>query len=391
MSTSVLQNLDKVKDRIAGLAEEAEQLGKLPDESVALVKSTGLTRMLQPKEYGGLESTPGEYIEAVMAAGALGCSAAGWVGGVVGLHPWEVGVMDPRVQAEVWGSDQDSWIASPYVALGRAKPVDGGFRFSGRWTFSSGSDHADWVHLGGLILGADGEPRPGSDHHFLIPRGDFQIVPDSWDTVGLRGTGSNDIVVDDVFVPSYRALEYATVVDGTAAAAVGKGENPLYGMPWFVLFGNAVSATVVGICEGALAATVDYQRERADVFGTRITQDSFTLPSIGEAASEIRASRVQILDNVNRVYDVLVKGGTPSLALRVESRRDQVRASWRAVAAVDQLFARTGGNAIRADRPLQRLWRDAHAGLNHAVNMPGPTYQLAALSLMGFEPEGALI
>ncbi|CAM3471772.1 acyl-CoA dehydrogenase family protein [Nocardioides dubius] len=391
MSNTVIENLEKIKAQVAGLAEEAEQLGKLPDETVRLLKGSGLTRMMQPKEYGGIESTPGEYIEAVMAAGALGCSAAGWVGGVVGLHPWEVGVMDPRVQEEVWGTDQDSWIASPYVALGRAKRVDGGFRFSGRWTFSSGSDHAEWVHLGGLIEDANGEVTLGADHHFLIPRSDFQIVPDSWDTVGLRGTGSNDLIVDDVFVPEYRVLEYATVVDGTAAAKVGKADNPLYAMPWFTLFGNAVSATVVGICEGALAACVDYQRERADVFGTKITQDSFTLPSIGEAASEIRASRLQILDNVNRVYDVLAKGGTPSLALRAESRRDQVRASWRAVAAVDSLFARTGGNAIRSDKPLQRLWRDAHAGLNHAVNLPGPTYQVAALSLMGFDPEGALL
>ncbi len=390
-SVNVLENLEKVKARINELAEEGERLGQLPDETVALVKSTGLTRMMQPKEYGGLESTPVEYIEAVMAAGALGDSAAGWVGGVVGLHPWEVGVMDPRVQEEVWGTDQDTWIASPYVALGRAKRVEGGFRFSGRWTFSSGSDHAQWVHLGGLIEDENGETTPGTDHHFLIPRADFQIVPDSWDTVGLRGTGSNDIVVDDVFVPSYRVLEYATVVDGTAAAAVGKADNPLYGMPWFTLFGNAVSATVVGICEGALAATVDYQRERADVFGTRITTDAFTLPSIGEAASEIRASRLQILDNVARVYDSLVTTGSVPIELRAESRRDQVRSSWRAVAAVDSLFARTGGNAIRADKPMQRLWRDAHAGLNHAVNMPGPTYQMAALSLMGIQPEGGLL
>lgn len=391
MTTSVLENLEKIKFRIGELAEDAETLGKLPDESVQLLKGTGLTRMLQPKRYGGLEATPGEYIEAVMAAGSLGCSATGWVGGVVGLHPWEVGVMDPLVQDEVWGQDEDAWIASPYVALGRATRVDGGYRLSGRWAFSSGSDHASWVHLGGRILDENGDVTPG-DHHFLIPRGDFEIVADSWNTVGLRGTGSNDIVVEDAFVPEYRVLEYSTVVDGTAAAAVGLADNPLYAMPWFSLFGNAVSATVVGICEGALAATLDYQRERADAFGTKITEDSFTLPSIAEAASEIRASRLQILDNVNRIYDVLAKGGVPSKQLRAESRRDQVRASWRAVGAVDSLFCRTGGNAIRADKPMQRLWRDAHAGLNHAVNLPGPTYQLAAQALMGIEPpEGALI
>ncbi|PTR20233.1 alkylation response protein AidB-like acyl-CoA dehydrogenase [Rhodococcus sp. OK519] len=392
MSSAVIENIEKIKGRITDLAEEAERLGRLPDESVRLLKSTGLTRMMQPRAYGGSEAHPGEYLEAVMAAGSIGCSATGWVGGVVGLHPWEVGVMDPKAQEEVWGQDQDAWIASPYVALGRARRVDGGFVFNGHWTFSSGSDHAEWVHLGGLILGDDGEAIPGSDHHFLIPRGDFEIVDDSWNTVGLKGTGSNDIVVKDAFVPAHRALEYATVVDGTAAAAVGKGDNPLYAMPWFVLFGNAVSATVIGICEGALAATLDYQRDRANVFGTKVTQDSFTLPSIGEAASEIRASRLQVLDNVNRVYDVLDKGGVPSLSMRAEARRDQIRASWRAVAAVDQLFARTGGNALRADKPLQRLWRDAHAGLNHAVNMPGMSYQVAALAMMGIEPQpGAML
>ncbi|GAA0962586.1 acyl-CoA dehydrogenase family protein [Actinocorallia libanotica] len=385
MSHPVIERIEKISPEVTALAEEAERLGRLPEESVRLLKGTGMTRMLQPREWGGEEAHPADYIEAVMAAGAMGCSSAGWVGGVVGLHPWEVGVMDPRVQEEVWGEDRDTWIASPYVALGRARKVDGGYVFNGRWTFSSGSDHAGWVHLGGLILDDKGEPVPG-DHHFLIPRGDFQIVEDSWDVVGLKGTGSNDIVVEDAFVPEYRVLQYSTVVDGTAAAAVGRGDNPLYAMPWFSLFGNAVTATVIGICEGALAATLDYQRERANVFGTRITQDPYTLPSIAEAASEIRASRVQVLDNVNRIYDVLAKGQVPSLALRAEARRDQIRSSWRAVEAVDSLFSRTGGNAIRADKPLQRLWRDAHAGLNHAVNMPGPSYQVAALSLMGFEP-----
>lgn len=392
MNSTVIQNIEKIKDRIAALADDAETLGRLPDESVSLLKGTGLTRMLQPQEYGGGEAHPGDYLKAVMAAGALGCSATGWVGGVVGLHPWEIGVMDPQAQKEVWGKDPEAWVASPYVALGRAKPVDGGFLFSGHWTFSSGSDHAEWVHLGGLVLDDNDQPIPGSDHHFLIPRGDFVIVEGSWNTVGLRGTGSNDIVVKDAFVPTHRALEYATVVDGTAAAKVGKGDNPLYAMPWFTLFGNAVSATVIGICEGALAATIDYQRDRANAFGTRVTQDSFTLPSIGEAASEIRASRLQVLDNVNRVYDVLEKGGEPSLSMRAQVRRDQIRASWRAVAAVDQLFARSGGNALRSDKPLQRLWRDSHAGLNHAVNTPGLAYQVSALALMGIGPEkGALL
>ncbi|MBM7519330.1 acyl-CoA dehydrogenase family protein [Nocardioides nitrophenolicus] len=390
-TAEVLAGIDEVAPRLAELAPEAERLRRLPDESAALLRRTGLMRMLQPTAWGGAEAHPVDFIEATLANARSGCAAAGWVGGVVGLHPWELGVMSPQAQEDVWGQDQDTWIASPYVALGRARRVDGGFVLDGHWFFSSGSDHADWAHLGGLVVDEDGQPIPGSDHHFLVPKGDFEIVPDSWDTIGLRGSGSNDVVVRERFVPSHRVLEYATVVDGTAAAAVGKQDSPLYKMPWFVLFGNAISATVVGICEAALDATLAYQRDRSNVFGTRQSQDAFTLPSIGEAASDIRASRLQVIDNVRRVHEVLERGEVPTLAMRAEARRDQVRASWRAVAAVDQLFARAGGNSIRSDQALQRLWRDAHAGLNHAVNIPGGAYQAAALSQMGLDLEGAVL
>src|SRR5206468_1626580 len=147
-------------------AEEAERLGQLPDETVERIKATGVVRLLQPLEFGGYEAHPAEFFEGVMSISAR-CAASGWVAGVVGVHPWELGLFDQRVQQDVWGSDPDTWIASPYAPMGRARPVDGGYVFSGRWPFSSGTDHCRWVVLGGRFLNADGQPSSGG--HFVLP------------------------------------------------------------------------------------------------------------------------------------------------------------------------------------------------------------------------------
>lgn len=389
MNHDVMQRIDEISERVAAGAVEAEQIGKLPEKSERLLKETGLTRMLQPKDWGGFESDPTDFLEAVMKMGSAGCSATAWVAGVVGLHPWEVGVMDRQAQVDVWGEDQDSWIASPYVASGRARRVDGGFVLNGHWTFSSGCENSDWSHLGGLIVDDDGEVI-SKDHHFLLPASDRQVVPGTWDSAGLQGTGSKDILVTDAFVPDYRVLEFSTVVDGTAAAAQGRTE-PLYKLPWFVLFGNAVTASIIGICEAVLNEVVAYQSTRSNVFGEAIKTDPYVLPGIAEAASEIAASRLQVLHNVHEIYAAVKRGETPTTTQRAHVRRDQVRCSWRAVAAADQLMSAAGGNAMRLSNPVQRLWRDAHAGLNHAVNMPGKVYQTSALAEMGVVPEPVLL
>lgn len=389
MKQDVMRRIDEIADQLAANAEEAERIGRLPEKSERLLKDSGVTRMLQPNDWGGYEADPADFLEAVMKVSAAGCSAAGWVAGVVGLHPWEVGVMDRRAQIDVWGEDQDAWIASPYVASGRARRVEGGFILNGHWTFSSGCENSDWSHLGALIVDEDGEVI-SQDHHFLIPKSDRTIVPDSWNAAGLQGTGSKDVIVEDAFVPDYRVLEFATVVDGTAAAAQGRTE-PLYKMPWFVLFGNAVTASIIGICEALLAEVVKYQSTRSNVFGEAIKADPHVLPGIAEAASEIHASRLQVLHNVREIYTALSRGETPTTTQRAHVRRDQVRSSWRAVAAADQLVSAAGGNAMRLSNPVQRLWRDAHAGLNHAVNMPGRAYQTSALAEMGVVPEPVLL
>ncbi|GAB5903949.1 acyl-CoA dehydrogenase family protein [Mycobacteroides chelonae] len=389
MTERVIDRINDLADQLREQAWEAEKLGKLPDETAKMLRAAGPIRLLQSKGYGGYEVHPREFAETVMATAALD-PASGWICGVVGVHPWQVAFADPKVAAEMWSQDQDVWMASPYAPTGVAKPVDGGYIFNGQWQFSSGTDHCDWIILGALLGDGEGKPlMPPKMLHMILPRQDYEIVEDSWNVVGLRGTGSKDIIVRDAFVPSYRVMDGDEVIDGTAQRNAGM-TGTLYRMPWSTMFPLGISSAVIGIAEGALAAHLDYQRERVGAQGTAVKDDPYVLFAIGEAAADINAARQEILANVDKIWDIVDSGKEVSFEDRAAGRRTQVRAAWRAVMAVDQIFSRSGGNAMRLDKPLQRYWRDAHTGLAHAIHVPSTVFHASALSSLGIEPQGPL-
>ncbi|MFJ2662907.1 acyl-CoA dehydrogenase family protein [Nocardia fluminea] len=383
--TRVLDNIAAIADQLREQAPEAERLGQLPDATAQLLKTAGPIRLLQPKKYSGYEAHPREFAETVMATAALD-PASGWIAGIVGVHPWQLAFADPKVQDEVWADDHDTWMASPYAPTGIARPVDGGYIFNGRWQFSSGTDHCDWIFLGAMLGDAEGKMAlPPTMLHMILPRQDYTIVEDSWNVVGLKGTGSKDIIVKDAFVPDYRVMNGDHVIDGTAQREYGVTET-LYKMPWSTMFPLGISSAVVGIAEGALAAHLDYQRDRVGAQGTAVKDDPYVLFAIGEAAADINAARQELLANADKIFDAVDAGKEISFADRAAVRRTQVRAAWRAVSAVDQIFARSGGNAMRLDKPLQRYWRDAHVGLAHAIHVPSTVYHASAVSSLGLEP-----
>ena len=388
--TEVLDNLAAIASDIRAQADEAELLGRLPDDTAKKLKAAGPIRLLQPKRYGGYEAHPREFAETVMAAAALD-GATGWVCGIVGVHPWQLAFADPRVQEEVWGKDSDTWMASPYAPTGVAVPVDGGYVFNGRWQFSSGTDHCDWIFLGAVVGDREGKPvKPFRAMHVVLPRADYTIVEDSWDVIGLRGTGSKDVIVDGVFIPTYRTIGTEEVTEGELAAARAERTETVYKLPFWTMFPLGITSAVIGIAEGALRAHLAYQRDRVSAYGGKVREDTTTLKVIAESSTEIAASRLQLLDGISRIFDKVEAGQAVTFADRAFQRRNQIRAAWRAVDAVDEIFARSGGNAVRRDTTLQRFWRDAHVGLQHAIHTKGTAFDAAALIEMGVEPEGPL-
>src|SRR5205823_6204443 len=203
MSEQVIAGVRDLLPVLRERAEDAEDARCVPEESIKALQETGFFKLLQPKPYGGYEADPVTFYTAVkLIAGA--CGSTGWVASILGVHPWHVALFDAQAQEEVWSEGHDVRISSSYAPMGKATVVEGGYRLSGRWSFSSGCDHCTWVLLGGPAF-ADGKPVDFCT--YLLPISDYSIV-DVWDTVGLRGTGSNDIVVEDIFVPQHRALSF---------------------------------------------------------------------------------------------------------------------------------------------------------------------------------------
>lgn len=361
----VLAAVRELLPALRGRAAEAESQRKVPSASVKELQATGVLRLLQPRRYGGFEAHPTVFYAAIKLI-ASACGSTGWVSSVLGVHPWHLGLFQAAAQDEVWADDLDTLTSSSYAPVGRATVVEGGFRFSGRWSFSSGCDHATWCLLGGLVLGPDG--RPVDYRTFLLPRADYAI-DDVWDTVGLRGTGSNDIVVDDVFVPEHRTLSFKDT-----ARCVGPGQElndgPLFRLPYGSVHPYAITAPLIGMATGAYEAYVGYTRERirASYVGEKAAEDGFAQVRVAEAACEIDAAWLQLERNFNEEFALAEAGQPIPLELRLRARRDQVCGSARVISAIDKLFESAGGKAINTSTPISRFWRDAHAARVHAAN-----------------------
>ena len=361
--------LDGVRDLLPTLrdrAQEAEDLRRVPDESIKSLQETGFFRLLQPTRYAGAEASPVDFYRGVRLI-ASACGSTGWVSSVLGVHPWQLGLFDQRAQQEVWGEDPSTLISSSYAPMGRAKPVEGGFTFSGRWSFSSGCDHARWVFLGGLVMAEDGSVA--DFRTFLLPRDDYEIE-DVWDTVGLRGTGSNDIIVKDVFVPEHRTLSF---VDTGRCVCPGQEVNPsaLYRLPFASVFSCSIAVPILGMAQGAYDAYVGWTKDRVRAStGTQAAADSFNQMRIAESAAQLDAAVLQIERNIDEELAYAAGNKKIPTALRVRVRLDQVNATGAGIAAVDRLFESAGGRALRSGTPIQRFWRDAHAGRVHAINDP---------------------
>jgi 3-hydroxy-9,10-secoandrosta-1,3,5(10)-triene-9,17-dione monooxygenase len=361
--TGVTELLPVLRQR----AQEAEDSRMVPAESVKALAETGFFRLLQPKSAGGLEADPVTFFTAVRLI-ASACGSTGWVSSVVGVHPWQLALFPPQAQEDVWGADPETRMSSSYAPTGKATLAEGGYTLNGRWSFSSGCAHASWVLLGGIVTNAEGQPVDFCT--FLVPASDYTI-DDVWDTVGLRGTGSNDIVVDDVFVPRHHALSF-TDVSKCRCPGHEVNSGPLYKIPFGSIFSYAITTPIIGMATGAYEAHVEYQQQRvrASYVGQKSADDPFAQVRVAEAAGLLDVAWLALERDMTELMGYANAGERIPMPLRLRVRRDQVTGTGQAIRAVDLLFENSGGRALKLGTPIQRFWRDAHAGRVHAINDP---------------------
>ena len=388
MSDSVLETVRTLLPGIAERARSTDENRRVSDRTVGELVEAGFFRMLQPVRFGGAESDPVEFFRVVRLLSGT-CGSTGWVASVMGVHPWQLGLFPETAQQEVWGEDPDTLISSSYAPVGRLSPVEGGFELSGHWNFSSGCDHGSWALLGGLVVEEGGRPKDFMT--VLVPRADYRIE-DVWDSVGLRGTASNDIVVERAFVPQHRVMR-----NYEQAQLRGPGQEtnpgPLYRIPFATVFTSAVTAPVLGAAAGCQRSFVRTMRDRVrlSLGGGRFAEDPFAQVAVARSASELDAAVLQTERNLSEIYEHAVRGKQIPMELRLRMRRDQVRATERSVEAIDRLFKSAGGNSLIRGNLIERAWRDAHAGSQHAANDAARTLAMYGRGAFGLTVEDNLL
>ena len=384
---AVLAAIDDLLPRFSERARATEDLRRLPKENIDDLDEAGFFTLLQPQQWGGLQCDPTMFFDAVRRI-ASACGSTGWATSILGVHNWHLAQFDQRAQEEVWGDDPTVRVSSSYAPMGAGTVVDGGYLVNGAWHWSSGCDHATWAFVGGPVI-KDG--RPVDFGSFLMPLGDYTI-DDVWHVVGLRGTGSNTLVVKDVFVPSHRFLSYKAMNDHTAAG-LQTNTAPVYKMPWGTMHPTTISAPIVGMAYGAYAAHVEHQGKRMRIAfaGEKAKDDPFAKVRVAEAASDIDAAWRQLSGNVSEEYQLLLDGKEIPFELRARARRDQVRATGRSISAIDRLFEASGATALENTAPIQRFWRDAHAGRVHAANDPERAYMIFGNHEFGLPPSDTMV
>ena len=361
---------------------EAAKLGCLPESTLSEMIDAGFFNILQPALHGGLELDPEDFFDVQMIL-AEGCMSTAWVLGVVAIHNWQLALFDERAQADVWEEDDNTLISSSYMPVGKVTRVDGGFRLSGRWGFSSGSKHCKWAFLGAMVP-PEAEGEAPDYRTFLVPRSDYMIV-DNWNVSGLEGTGSNDIVVKDVFVPEYRTHRS---LHGFMCDSPGNAVNtaPLFRIPFGQIFTRAVCTSSVGALQGALDAFIKVNKDRVGVNDAkRVALDPGAQEAAAEATHVIDECKMIMYRNFDRMLEAARTGTLLPIEERIKMRYDAALVAPRCADAVNKLFVFSGAQGIHRDHPINRAWLDINAGRNHVANNVGKFARNLGSCLFGLE------
>jgi len=341
---------------------EGRRQRRIPDATIADMQRAGFFRVLQPKRWRGYEMDLNTFYEIQLAL-AEGDMSTGWIYGVSGVHPWFMALLDDRAAQEAWGRDSSTLICSSLMPAGKAAPADGGFRLSGRWKYASCCDHCDWALLGAMVAADGGAPE---GRIFLLPRADYKSV-DTWQVSGLQGTGSWDVIVDDVFVPAYRSQ---SMLDNFRLKGVGQGVNTssLYRLPFGQIFVRGISTAALGALQGMLNALMDYGKTRVTRAGGRSSENPFVQLLCAETAAAIDEMKAILHRNFHSLHAYAERGETPPLEQRLQYKFQSTAVTERCTLLAVRIFKATGAAGLAEDLPFGGILADLMAGRQHISN-----------------------
>ncbi|VCU67976.1 Flavin-dependent monooxygenase, oxygenase subunit HsaA [Pigmentiphaga humi] len=382
--------LEALAPMLKASARAVETARRVPASHVDAIRATGFFDLVKPAAYGGAERDFATLVEANLIL-ARNCASTAWVCGLLAAHQWLVASFPAQAQQDVWGSNADALLCGSYAPAARAQAVPGGYRLSGKWSFASGCDNAHWAVCAAMIpaLADPGRLEPA---FLLVPAADYR-VDDTWDVVGLAGTGSKTLVLDEVFVPGHRILTFAQTTSGATPGAEHHRHEPGYRIPMLAVIPSCLASVAVGAAQGALAdyiAATSVRVTRGAVAGGQQKMAEFPTVQlrVAEAAAAVDAAQEILLRDLRRVAAAVARGQVLTEEARILSRRGQAYAVALALRAVEALNAATGGMGLDLNHPVQRAWRDVNAIARHISMNWDAVGTMSGQMLLGLTPRG---
>ncbi|WP_400164520.1 acyl-CoA dehydrogenase family protein [Brevibacillus sp. TJ4] len=345
--------------RIRERANLSEELGRQPQENIDDFVRSGLIRCLMPKRWGGHELGIETMYKTTYEI-AKADPSAGWCFGLLVLHSWMLAYYPEQAQQEIWGENPDACIASSFGSpKSEVKKVEGGYRISGTWGFSSGVDHSGWAMLFGSVP-SEKEGEPPYSMMMLVPKQDYTIL-DSWDTVAQRGTGSKNIEITDAFVPEHRTFDMVAWCQRGEGPGNVVNDNPLYKNPLYTVIPVSLTSALLGASVGAYELWRDGLRTKSTVRQAKVADFTHQQIRVAEVSASLEAATALLEKSLTRLStDVPIDAYE-----RIRLRRNYGYTAKLCSQAVKTIMDASGAGSIFAANPLQRYWRDVQASSMH--------------------------
>jgi alkylation response protein AidB-like acyl-CoA dehydrogenase len=366
--------------------QEADALRRLPDATMDELLANRFFSITAPREYGGLELDLDVLLDVAREVGR-GCGSTAWVLSLLGTHNWMGALFPERAQEEMFG--EKGYVLAPavFAPSGKARRAEGGFEVQGRWRFGSGSMHADWFMISALVEG--NEDDLAGMRVLLLPREDV-VIEDTWKTSGMRGTGSQDIVIEGAFVPEHRTMAFDELLEGRTPGA-RRSDNPVYRIPLVPYLCYTAAAPALGIGLGALDVFRDYLKGRVNMVGQSQAERPAAQIRLAEATMELRSAEALMDEGVERLLRLAREGHPFTLDDRVRFRAEACYVATLVKRAVDSLCEASGARSQFEDHPLQRYQRDINTLRGHVVFDLDATMELQGRVMVGLPSNQPLV
>lgn len=364
--------------RLAERAQDAERLRLLPPATIEDLIASGFTELLVPARYGGRQADFPAILDPVRRM-AHGCASSAWTIGFYALHNWMLALFDERAQEEAF-STRPFLAPAPLAPTGRGVPTGDGVRLTGRWSWATGVMHGNWIIVGALC-GPDDGIYPALA---LVPASDIHIE-DVWHTDGMRATGSNDVVVADVYVPAHRLVRMSDIYTGTApGAAIHDADT--YRWPMVPALALLAAMPALGSAERAADIYAERLSQRVLAYEGVMQKDKpIAQAHLAEARVRLRALRRLLTDTIGEIETAVAAGDPMARPVRAKARLAAAHMVHESRAVIGDLLEASGASAHFLDNPLQRIKRDVDVICGHVVFDYDTSRELAAALTLGMK------